>query len=109
MRQHERGEPERAVGIAAQRVVAAESSAAQTTPATRLCVYGYQVKASGVTAVIPGSIATRSQPSRRKTGHTPSTSCAASTSVPSEGRGATFFAASASPKWPMNIRRRFAN
>ncbi len=31
-------------------------------------------------------------------GHTPSTSWAASTSVPSDGFGATFFAASANPK-----------
>src|SRR5262245_3186854 len=37
------------------------------------------------------------------TGQIPSTSSAASTSVPSEGLGATFFAAIATPKWPMNI------
>src|SRR5574340_1573458 len=52
---------------------------------------------------MPGTIATCSQPSSRNTGQRPSRSCAPSTSVPSEGRGATFFAAIATPKCAMNM------
>src|SRR5882672_5814368 len=45
----------------------------------------------------------RSTPSSTRTGQMTSRNAAASTSVPSDTLGATFLAANATAKWPMNI------
>src|SRR4051794_15869858 len=62
------------------------------------------MKSSGVNAVLPGSMRTRSMPSSRNIGQSRSTSSQAMNSVPSETEGAARLAAKATAKWPMNTR-----
>src|ERR1700720_3597121 len=63
------------------------------------------MKSSGVTAVAPGSIATRSTPRSTSAGHSRSANWQARSSAPSDTAGATFLAPKPRPKWPMNIAR----
>jgi hypothetical protein len=55
---------------------------------------------------MPGTTLTCSIASRSKRAQRKSTNCAARISAPSEACGATFLAASATPKWPMNMNQR---
>src|SRR6267378_2370150 len=77
-------------------------SVAQPAAANRLGEMGYETKLRGVKAVLPGSISTRSQPTRTKTGHNRSRSSAAAINVPNEVFGASRFEAKATARWPIN-------
>src|SRR6266853_456276 len=61
------------------------------------------MKSSGVNAVMPGAIRTRSTPAATRIGHSMSASWHAANSRPSETFGAARLAANPSAKWPTNI------